>query len=164
MQELQNIALLLKKFIFLRNLLCPCVHIIQQCQQMTHPVKTCRTYLIVMQPIFVYPLLPYCSGKIYCKVKMSDNHNEEQEQIICLIEEITNVPEGSPCFLCLTTDGKECLWHEIGEDIVAKGNDTQEHGETGCSMVEKQKTGHFTCYRYYTFTIGGWSWSDGKHI
>jgi len=95
--------------------------------------------------------------QIYCKVKMNDNHNEEQEQIISLIEEITNIPEGLPCFLCLTTYGKECLWHEIGEDIVAKCNNTQEHGEAGHSMVEKHKTVHFTCYCYYTFTVSGWS-------
>jgi len=31
-----------------------------------------------------------------------------------------DVPEGSPCFLCVTTDSKECIWDKIRDDIVGR--------------------------------------------
>jgi len=50
--------------------------------------------------------------------KVVTKHSRE---ISCRIWEIADVPEGSPCFLCQMTDLKECIWDEIGDDIVARG-------------------------------------------
>jgi len=47
--------------------------------------------------------------------------SEHSCEISCMICEIVDVSEGSPCFLCQMTDLKECIWDEIGDDIMARG-------------------------------------------
>ncbi len=34
--------------------------------------------------------------------------------MVQLVRQIVNFLEGSPCFLCQTTEGRECIWDEIG--------------------------------------------------
>jgi len=42
-----------------------------------------------------------------------------------LIQQIVNLPLGMPCFLCLTMYGQECIWEEIGGEMLLEGNRTK---------------------------------------
>jgi len=46
----------------------------------------------------------------------------DEEFMDFLVQQIINLPEGEACFLCKTTNGKECIWDEIGEEMFSEGN------------------------------------------
>ncbi len=85
-----------------------------------------------------------------------------------LVALIVNPPEGDVCFLCATSDGRECVWNEIGPDIVAFGRFTgMNYGEQHrvCSppvtLADVHKACRFACYRRYIFTASNWSTGMG---
>jgi len=41
-----------------------------------------------------------------------------------LVRQIVDNPEGSPCFLCLLTEGRECVWDDVGDEITMEGRNT----------------------------------------
>jgi len=70
-----------------------------------------------------------------------------------LIVLIVNPPNGEVCFLCATTKGRECVWNEIGHDIVAFGCVTgmcygePHHVQTPpLTLAEFHKACRFVCY------------------
>jgi len=46
----------------------------------------------------------------------------DEEFINFLVSQIVNLPEGMACFLCKTTYSRECIWNEIGEEMLVEGN------------------------------------------
>jgi len=42
-----------------------------------------------------------------------------------LVCQIVDLPEGSPCFLCLVMEGEECVWADVGDEFTMKGRNTQ---------------------------------------
>ena len=94
---------------------------------------------------------------------MSSELTQEQiDQINLLILEITNVPEGYPCFLCETTGCKECVWDDVHEQVIAMGNKTILGGDDDHSMALKHTAAHFTCYHYYAIVVSSWSSFQGR--
>jgi len=82
-----------------------------------------------------------------------------------LIREITNQPQGYPCFLCVCSGGKDCLWDEVGEEVVLEGNNAAiwyEHSEGSRDMVATHKAARYACYRYYIRVVSNWSRGDGR--
>jgi len=55
-----------------------------------------------------------------------------------LVRQIVDFPEGSPCFLCLTTEGRECVWDDIGDEITMEGRNT--------IIWHEASKGHFMCH------------------
>jgi len=51
--------------------------------------------------------------------KMAQQHNE---QINVLLQDIIGGQEGMQCFLSETTFGHKCIWDEMGEEMLCKGN------------------------------------------
>jgi len=80
-----------------------------------------------------------------------------------LVAAIANPPEGEVCFLCATSNETECIWTEIGDDIVDYGCASAIHLEDRVQMHTPPLTladfhcaCHFACYRRYTFTVSSW--------
>lgn len=74
-----------------------------------------------------------------------------------LVEELLNCDEGEYCFLCQETGEKECIFDEVGAEILAAGEEVfnQEmanptFGDCAC------KQARFACYRKYVFTVTDW--------
>jgi len=83
------------------------------------------------------------------------------EHLIC---EITNQPRGYPCFLCMCSGGKDCLWDEVGEEVVLEGNNAAiwyDHTKGSCNMVAIPKAAHYAYYRYYIQVVSNWSCGTG---
>jgi len=95
--------------------------------------------------------------------------NEHAREISRMIREITDVPEGSPCFLCQTTALRECIWDEIGDDILARGlkariwfESTEGNYDQAPSIAECDKAARYACYRRYIFTVSMWIRVTGR--
>jgi len=46
----------------------------------------------------------------------------DKEFIDFLVQQIINLPQGMPCFLCETMHGQECIWDKIGGEMLSEGN------------------------------------------
>jgi len=86
-----------------------------------------------------------------------------------LVAVIANPPEGEVCFLCASTNGNECVWDEVGQDIIGSGRAAGVHYEdrvrmhqTPMNMAEFHKVCRFACYRRYIFTVSSWSSGLGR--
>jgi len=89
----------------------------------------------------------------------TETTQDEQRSIDDLIMEIVNVPEGYSCFLCTTTNGDECIWHELKEDIVSVGTSVMmlEKDEIpSLTLAEVHTAACYACYQHYILTAGGW--------
>jgi len=89
--------------------------------------------------------------------------SEHSCEINGMVREIADVPEGSPCFLCQMTDLNECIWDEIGDDIIGRGIEariwferTEGTFTRPASVAACDKAAHYACYRRYIFTISTW--------
>jgi len=83
--------------------------------------------------------------------------------------EIINPPEGELCFLCTVTNGIECVWPLISEDIVSYGRrsairyeDREQNHSPLLTLEEFHKACHYACYRRYIFTVSNWSTGMGR--
>jgi len=86
-----------------------------------------------------------------------------------LIMEIINPPEGELCFLCTVTNGIECVWPLISEDIVSYGRrsairyeDRERNHSPLLTLEEFHKACRYACYRRYIFTVSNWSTGMGR--
>jgi len=77
-----------------------------------------------------------------------------------LIAVLANPPEGEVCFLCSSTNGRECIWNEVGSDVISSGRAAGVHYEDRVhmhmppmSLAKFHKVCCFACYRQYIFTI-----------
>ena len=89
--------------------------------------------------------------------------NEYSRDISRMIRELADVPEGSPCFLCITTDSRECIWDEIGDDIIGRGLEARiwfERSEGNFTqpvpIAAADRAARYACYRRYIFTVSTW--------
>jgi len=46
----------------------------------------------------------------------------DEEFMDFLVQQIISLPEGKVCFLCEMMHGGECIWDEIGEEMLLEGN------------------------------------------
>jgi len=53
---------------------------------------------------------------------MSTAIPEQEKQVDNLVKQIVDLLEGMPCFVCHATYGWECVWDEIGKEMLYKGN------------------------------------------
>jgi len=98
----------------------------------------------------------------------NDAVNERTREIAHMVREITDVPEGSPCFLCQTTSSRECIWDEIGDDILARGLEARiwfERSEGNFTqpvpIAAADRAARYACYHHYIFTVSMWIRDDG---
>jgi len=80
-----------------------------------------------------------------------------------MIHELADVPEGSPCFLCVTTDSRKCIWDKIGDDIIGRGLEARiwfEHTEgtftQPAPIAAADRAACYACYHRYIFTVSTW--------
>jgi len=70
-------------------------------------------------------LLLYYSFRIEKHYKITATTDAPQRQhaheMAQLVRQIVNFLEGSPCFLCQMTEGRECVWDEVGDEITMEG-------------------------------------------
>jgi len=66
-----------------------------------------------------------------------------------LIQQIINLPEGVPCFLCQMTHGGECIWDEIGDEMLSEGNNILAWYEKSKVPSTKAKMHHAAQYHLY---------------
>jgi len=86
-----------------------------------------------------------------------------------LVALLANPLEGEVCFLCYTSNGAECVWEEIGDNITGHGRATGiEYEERNwlsrppLSLAEFHKACHYGCYRRYIFTVSSWCRGMGR--
>jgi len=99
------------------------VHVCMSC--LLADLKSCKNTLFVhllhksninQEITPFYALLTYAMD-----IVANEAVSEHSREIARMIREITDFLEGSPCFLCQTTSTRECIWDEIGDDILARG-------------------------------------------
>jgi len=89
-----------------------------------------------------------------------------------LVAEIVNPPDGEVCFLCMSTNGTECIWAEIGDDIIEYARysvtpleDQDKMHSPPLTLADLHRSCRFACYQCYIFTISNWSSGMGRiHI
>jgi len=94
---------------------------------------------------------------------MANKVREYSYEISNMIHEITDVPEGSLCFLCLMIEIMECIWDEISIGIIARGIKAMIWFEKieGTFMLPApiaacDKAACYACYHQYIFTVSTW--------
>jgi len=95
--------------------------------------------------------------------------SEHSHKILRMICEIADVPEGSPCFLCQMTDLRECIWDEIGNDIMARGLEariwferTEGTFTQPAPIAACDKAACYACYHHYNFTVSTCICGEGR--
>jgi len=84
---------------------------------------------------------------------------EPEEQIDNLVKQIIDLPEGMPCFLCHTTSGRECVWDEIGEEMLYEGNKIlawYDKKKVASTHAAKHRAARYHLYRHYSCIIMGY--------
>jgi len=79
-----------------------------------------------------------------------------------LVADIANPPDGEVCFLCVSSDGAECVWNEIGDDITSHGRRDAIISYEGDDGNEFHKACRYACYRRYIFTVSRWTRGMGR--
>jgi len=81
-----------------------------------------------------------------------------------LVHEIVDVPESSPCFLCLMTEGTECVWDVVGDEITMEGRNaiiwhdaSQGHFMQSRTIAKSHCATHYACYQHYIYTASTWT-------
>jgi len=99
--------------------------------------------------------------------EMVSEHSREINRMVC---EIADVPEGSACFLCRTTDLRECIWDEIGDNIIGRGVEARiwcertegTFTELASILAACDKAARYACYCRYIFTVSTWIRGTGR--
>ncbi len=80
-----------------------------------------------------------------------------------LVAVLANLLEGDVCFLCYTSSSAECVWDEIGNDIMGHGwaagiayEDRNWFTTMPLSLAKFHKACHYGCYHQYIFTVSSW--------
>jgi len=94
--------------------------------------------------------------------KMAQQHDK---QINVLLRDIIGGQEGMQCFLCETTFGCKCIWDEIGEEMLHKGNGIVDFYErsrmpTMLLVAKTHQAAQYHLYCHYTFAISS-NWGPG---
>jgi len=90
-------------------------------------------------------------------------------QEAALVAVLANPVEGGVCFLCTSTDGTECMWDEIGDDITGHGRgagieyeDRDRFSRPALTLAELHKACRYGCYHRYIFTVSSWCRGMGR--
>jgi len=78
-----------------------------------------------------------------------------------LVADIANPPDGEVCFLCASSDGAECVWNKISDDITNHGRADALSFE-GDDEKAFHKACRYACYRRYIFTVSRWTQGMGR--
>ena len=84
---------------------------------------------------------------------------EPQEEIDDLVKQILNLPQGMPCFLCDTTSGRECVWDEIGKEMLYEGNKIltwYENKKVASTHAKMHRAACYHLYRHYSCIVMGY--------
>jgi len=79
-----------------------------------------------------------------------------------LVADIANPLDGEVCFLCASSNGAECVWNEIGDDITSHGRADALISYQGVDGNEFHKACRYACYRHYIFTVSRWTQGMGQ--
>jgi len=82
-----------------------------------------------------------------------------------LVRQIIDLPEGSPCFLYLTTEGAVCFWDDVGDNIIIEGRNAEiwlDATKDGFMQYLTIATSHCAAhYACYTYTASTWAQGNG---
>jgi len=100
---------------------------------------------------------------------MAAGQGQDDREMAELVRQIVDFPEGSPCFLCQTTEGRECIWDEVGPELTMEGRNTiiWHEASEGASMqhptiAESHRAARYACYRRYIYTASTWTPGAGR--
>jgi len=88
---------------------------------------------------------------------------QDEEQINILLRDIIGAQDGMQCFLCETTFGRECIWDEIGEEMLREGNGIINFYTTSrmpTTLAKMHRAARYHLYCHYTFAISS-NWGPG---
>jgi len=97
---------------------------------------------------------------------MSAAATSDEEFQEFLIQQIMNLPEGMPCFLCQTTHGGECIWEEIGDEMLLEGNKIlawYKKSKVPSTKAKMHRTARYHLYNHYVCIVTGLG-CKGVHI
>jgi len=84
-------------------------------------------------------------------------------QEAALVAVLDNPVKGDVCFLCVSTDSTECMWDEIGNDIMGHGwaarieyEDRDWFSRLSLTLAKLHKACCYGCYCQYIFTVSSW--------
>jgi len=89
---------------------------------------------------------------------MSAVAHTDEEFMDFLIQQIINLPEGTPCFLCATTHCKECIWEEIGDEMLLEGNKIIEwykNSKVPTTHAKMHRAVRYHLYQHYACAVTG---------
>jgi len=75
-----------------------------------------------------------------------------------LIQQIMNLPEGMSCFLCQTTNDGECIWEEIGDEMLLEGNKIlawYEKSKVPSTTAKMHRAARYHLYNHYACVVTG---------
>ncbi len=112
----------------------------------------------------------FCIEKHYkITATMDAPQGQHAHEMVQLVRQIVNFPEGSPCFLCQTTEGRECIWDEIGDELTMEGRNTiiwheasEGHFMRHPPIEESHCAARYACYRRYIYTASSWTPGSGR--
>jgi len=100
---------------------------------------------------------------------MAAGQGQDDREMAELVRQIVDFPEGSPCFLCQTTEGRECIWDEVGPELTMEGRNTiiWHEASEGASMrhptiAESHRAACYACYQCYIYTTSTWTPGAGR--
>jgi len=91
---------------------------------------------------------------------MSTAIPDQEEQINNLVNQIVDLPEGMLCFLYDTTYGRECVWDEIGKEMLYLGNKIlawyYDKKKVASIHAKMHHAAHYHLYMHYSCIIVGY--------
>jgi len=74
---------------------------------------------------YSFYLILFCIEKHYnLTATMDATQGQHAHEMAQMVRQIVDILEGSPCFLCLMMEGRECVWDEVGDEITMEGRNT----------------------------------------
>jgi len=89
--------------------------------------------------------------------------HQNDEQMNLLLHDIIGTQDSMQCFLCKTTFGCECIWDEIGEEMLCEGNgiiDFYNCSQMSMTLAKMHHAARYHLYCHYTFAISS-DWGPG---
>jgi len=101
-------------------------------------------------------------------VTMASSQEQHEHAMAQLMHQIDDFVEVNTCFLCQTTEGRECVWDEVGIELSMVGRNTilflemiDDFFMRPPTIAESHCVAHYACYLHYISTASTLTRGDG---
>ncbi len=99
---------------------------------------------------------------------MAAPQGQHAHEMAELVHQIVDVPDGPPCFLCQMTEGRECVWDDVGDELTMEGSTviwheaSEGHFMQHPTIAESHRAAHYACYQCHIYTASTWTHGAGQ--